>query len=154
MHGLQIKSRRQGLTLRSAQFMTEGSPDSIAKGITVRALHETPADSGMPVKVSVNGVARDGKEYTGILHLDTDLANLVSTLEQLAGGRMRVTIAVEVEGAREPFTTKQEFDVPPKQAGWGADIPIRWPAKGRRIAVTVEELKTGTRGTGAADLPK
>jgi hypothetical protein len=33
------------------------------------------------------------------------------------------------------------------------DLPIRWPAKGRRVAVTVEELKTGTRGTATIDLP-
>jgi hypothetical protein len=108
----------------------------------------------MPIRLSVDGVARNGKQYTGVLHVDADLASLVSTLELLQGGRMRVTIAVDVTGAKEPFTTSQEFDVPAKQAGWGADIPISWPVKGRKVAVTVEELKTGTRATGAVDLPK
>ena len=34
----------------------------------------------------------------------------------------------------------------------GNRIPLRWPRKSRRVAVTVEELKTGTRGTAAIDL--
>ncbi len=154
MHGLKISSRREGLTVRSPQYMTEGSLDSVASGLTVRALNEPPPQGGMPIRLSVDGVAQNGKQYTGVLHVDADLATLVSTLELLQGGRMRVTIAVDVTGAKEPFTTRQEFDVPAKQAGWGADIPISWPAKGRKVAVTVEELKTGTRATGAVDLPK
>lgn len=154
MHSLKISSRREGLSVRSGQFLTEGSPESVASGLSVRALHEPPSQGGMPIRLSVDGVARNGKQYTGTLHVDTDLVALVSTLDLLQGGRMRVTIAVEVEGAREPFTTKQEFDVPAKQAGWGADILLSWPLKGRKVAVTVEELKTGTRATGAIDLPK
>jgi len=86
--------------------------------------------------------------------VDADLAALASTLDLLNGGHMKVTMAVDVVGAREPFTTTQEFDAAPHQTGWGADIPITWPAKGRKVAVTVEETKTGTRATGAADLPK
>ena len=154
MHGLKISSRREGLTVRSPQFMTEGSLDSVASGLTVRALNEPPPQGGMPIRLSVDGAGKNGKQYTGVLHVDADLATLVSTLELLQGGRMRVTIAVDVTGAKEPFTTSQEFDVPARQAGWGADIPINWPAKGRKVAVTVEELKTGTRATGAVDLPK
>ena len=53
-----------------------------------------------------------------------------------------------------PSRRSQEFDVAKNQPTFGADIPIRWPAKGRKVAVTVEELKTGTRGTAAIDLPK
>ena len=134
--------------------MTEGTPDSVAAGMTVRALNEPPSQGGFPIKLAIDGVAKNGKQLTGVLHVDADLAALASTLDLLNGGRMRVTMAVDVVGAREPFTTTQEFDVAPHQSGWGADIPITWPAKGRKVAVTVEELKTGTRATGAADLPK
>jgi hypothetical protein len=134
--------------------MTEGTPDSVAKGLAVRALREPAAASGIPVRLAIDGVAPSGKESTGMLHVDADIASLAPTLVHLDGGRMRVTIAVEVLNAREPFTTSQEFDVPKNQAGWGADIPVKWPAKGRRLAVTVEELKTGTRGTATIDLPR
>ncbi len=154
MHDLRITSLRPGLSARGPQYLTEGTPDSVALGLTVRALHEPVVEGGLPVRLSIDGVARNGKTFSGTLHVDADLASLVSTLDRLDGGRMRVTMAVEVEGAREPFTTKQEFDVPRGQAGWGADIPIGWPKKARRVAVTVEELKTGARGTGSTDIPR
>jgi hypothetical protein len=154
IHDLRVTSKRAALTIRSPQYMTEGTPDSVAKGVAVRALREPAAESGIPVRLTIDGVAQSGKESMGMLHVDADLASLVSTLVHLDGGRMRVTIAVEVQNAREPFTTSQEFDVLKNQAAFGADIPIRWPAKGRKVAVTVEELKTGTRGTATIDLPK
>jgi len=154
IHSLKVTSLREGLTIRSPGYMTEGTPDSVASGMTVRALNEPPPQGGFPIKLAIDGVAKNGKQLTGVLHVDADLVALASTLDLLNGGRMRVTIAVDVIGAREPFTTTQEFDVAPHQSGWGADIPITWPAKGRKVAVTVEELKTGTRATGAAELPK
>jgi len=154
VHDLRVTSRRPGLSVRSQQFITEGVSDSFAKGVTVRALHEPALEGGLPVRLAIDGVKRHENDSTGTLHVDTDLESLTSTLETLKGGRMRVTIAVEVEDAVEPFATSQEFDVPFVDAGWGTDFPLRWPAKGRRVAVTVEELKTGTRGTAAIDLPK
>jgi hypothetical protein len=150
---LTITSRRAGLTVRGPTAVAEGTPESVARGATVRALHEPPPASGFPVRLAIDGVQKSGKEFSGILHVDADLASMVSSLSALGGGRMRLTIAVEVEGAREPFTTHQEFDVAPNQGAFGADVPITWPKKTRKIAVTVEELKTGTRGTATADVP-
>ena len=152
-HPLRISSRRAGIAVRSPKFLSEGAPESVGRGTAVRALSEPPPASGLPVRLAIDGVARNGKQYSGTLHVDVDLAALAETLAVLQGGRARVTMAVEVEGAREPFTTKQEFDIPPKQAGWGADIPITWPRKSKKIAVTVEELRTGARGTSVADVP-
>ena len=46
----------------------------------------------------------------------------------------------------------------PVAGGHGHDLayvfPLEWPPEAQRVAVTVEELKTGARGTAAADLPK
>ena len=154
VHDLQVTSRRPGLSVRSQQFITERVSDSFAKGVTVRALHEPAPQGGLQVRLAIDDVERQGQDFTGTLHVDTDLESLASALDTLNGGRMRVTIAVEVEDAVEPFTTNQEFDISFVEAEWGTDFPLRWPAKGRRVAVTVEELKTGTRGTAAIDLPK
>ncbi len=151
--GLTITSRRPGLTVRGPAAIAEGTPESVARGVAVRALHEPPAASGLPVRIAIDGVQKSGKEFAGVLHVDCDLASMVSSLAALGGGRIRLTIAVNVEGAREPFTTHQEFDVAPNQGAFGADVPISWPKKARKIAVTVEELKTGTRGTASSDVP-
>jgi len=151
---LTVASRRPGLSIRAPQALGEGTPGAASSGATVRALHEPPPESGFPVKLVIDGVAPSGKEMGGILHVDANLTSLLSSLAVLGGGHLRLTIAVEVEGARDPFTTHQEFDIAKDQGAFGADIPMTWPKKARRIAVTVEEIRTGTRGTTAADVPK
>lgn len=153
MQALSITSRRPGLSIRAPQTLGEGTPALVARGATVRALHEAPTESGIPLRIAIDGVRKSGKEASGVLHLDADLRSLLSSLAVLGGGRLRVTIAVDVEGAREPFTTSQEFDVAKDQGAFGSDIPITWPKRARKIAVTVEETRTGTRGTTAADVP-
>jgi hypothetical protein len=150
-HPLRIESRRPDLTVRGPKFAGGTGFGAVATGQTVRALNEPPPAGAFPVRVSVDGVAKSGKDFTGMLQVDADLSSMVSTLDLLGGGRIRLTIAVDV-AAREPFTTREEFDVGKKSA-LRFNVPLRWPAKGRRVAVTVEELKTGARGTGAAELP-
>jgi hypothetical protein len=152
-HDLAITSRRPGLTIRAPTALGAGTPEAVARGLTVRALREPPTQTGLPVRVGIDGVQKIGKEYSGTLHVDADLASLLSSLAALQGGRVRLTIAVEVEDAREAFTTNQEFDVGRDQTAWGADVPLTWPRRTRKIAVTVEELKTGARGTASADFP-
>ena len=67
-----------------------------------------------------------------------------------------MTVAVEhSKGA--PFTQSEEADL--DRSGdvgtlWAYEAPIVWPPEATRIAVTIEELKTGARGSGVAELPK
>jgi hypothetical protein len=154
MQELTVASRRPELKIRAPQTIGEGTPESVARGATVRALREAPTESGIPLRVSIDGERKSGKEMAGVLHLDANLASLLPSLAVLGGGHLHVTIAVDVEGAREPFTTSQDFDVAKDQGAFGADIPITWPKKALRIAVTVQETSTGTRGTTAADVPR
>ena len=151
---LAIASRRPGLTVRAPTALAEGPPESVGRGQAVRALHEAPSTGGFPLRLAIDGVRKSGKQYDGVLHVDADISSLRTSLEALGGGRLRLTIAVDVEGAREPFTTNQEFDIAKDQANFGADVPITWPKKTRKIAVTVEELRTGARSTAAADVPR
>ncbi len=151
-HALRVESRRADLTVRGPKYAGGPGFGAVGTGQTVRALNEAPPAGAFPVRVSLDGVAKSGKDFTGTLHVRVDLSSMASALAALDGGRIRLTIAVEVAGAREPFTTRQEFDVGKKSA-LGFNFPMTWPAKGRRVAVTVEELKTGATATGAADLP-
>ena len=68
--------------------------------------------------------------------------------------RIRLTIAVQLEGGK-PFVSTDEMDVSRASAGaeWVYEAPIRWPGQARRVGVTVEELKTGAKGSGSTDLP-
>jgi hypothetical protein len=54
-----------------------------------------------------------------------------------------------------PFVHHEEVDLAREGGGtfWTYDFPLEWPPEATRVAVTIEELKTGTRGTAATDLP-
>ena len=92
----------------------------------------------------------------GTLEVSADLASIAEALDTLGPGRVRVTVAVEhSKGA--PFTQSEEADL--DRSGdvgtlWTYEAPIVWPPEATRIAVTIEELKTGARGSGVAELPK
>ena len=66
-----------------------------------------------------------------------------------------MTVAVEhSKGA--PFTQSEEADLDHSGEGtlWTYESAIVWPPEATRVAVMIEELKTGARGSGAAELPK
>jgi hypothetical protein len=150
---VKITSRRAGLSVKGRQFTTETPAGSAGSTEAVRALRQPVPPSQLDVRITVGDAARETDRYRGLLRVDVDLQSLTPVLENLGGGRLRLTIAVEVADAREPFTASQEFTVERGQPGWGIDTPLAWPLNGRRVAVTVEELQTGLRGTASADLP-
>jgi hypothetical protein len=90
----------------------------------------------------------------GELHVSADLAEIAVPLEKVGPGRIRVTLALEAKGSK-PFVHHDEMDISRDDTGttWLYNAPFEWPPEAERIAVTVEELKTGARGTAVAGLP-
>jgi hypothetical protein len=68
---------------------------------------------------------------------------------------VRVTVAVENTKGK-PFTQTEETQLDHSGSGtiWNYEANIVWPPEATRVAVTVEELATGTSGSAVADLPK
>ena len=158
-HPLQIASAAGNLRVRAPQAVLAAPSQAASAGAAVRALSapSTAAPSGaLPVEVSILDIqpAERGRRR-GTLEVSADLASIVEALELLGPGRVRVTVAVEhAKGA--PFTHSEETDLDDSGGGtrWAYEAPITWPPEATRIAVTIEELKTGARGSGVADLPK
>ena len=101
------------------------------------------------VETAENGLLR------GRLEVSAELASIAEALEMLGPGRVRVTVAVEhSKGA--PYTQTEEADLDHSGGGtlWTYESGIAWPPGANRVAVVIEELKTGARGSGAAELPK
>lgn len=157
VHKLEIASRRAGLTVRGPRVFLEGAPRSVAAGTTVRALRGESVAGNLAVRLALDDVRKGVKASTATLHVTVDFDPFIDVLEMLEKtAKLRVTIAVEVAGARGPFVTYDELDAPRTGEGtlWSYEAPISWPKKGRRVAVTVEELQTGSRGTAGLDLPQ
>ena len=155
-HPLEIASAHGDLRVRAPKAVLAAPPQAASAGAAVRAL-SAPAPAGtLPVPVSVRDVepAEKGRAR-GRLEVAADLTSIAEALELLGPGRVRVTVAVE-HSRGAPFTQTEEADLDGSGEGtvWAYEAPIVWPPEATRIAVTIEELKTGARGSGVADLPK
>lgn len=154
-HKLEIRARREGVVIRTAHSVVAGTAESAAAARSIEALTGPAAAGNLPVQVSVDLFdVKKNKRREGELHVSADLAEIAGPLEKVGPGRIRVTLAVEAKGGK-PFVHHDEMDISRDDAGtaWLYSAPFEWPPEAERIAVTVEELKTGARGTAVAELP-
>ena len=156
-HPLEVASAAGDLRVRAPRAVLTAPPQAVAAGAAVRVLSAPPAAGSLPVQVRVFDFEPAEKGRTrGTLEVSADLASIVEALDTLGPGRVRVTVAVE-HSKGTPFTQSEEADL--DRSGdvgtlWTYEAPIVWPPEATRIAVTIEELKTGARGSGVAELPK
>ena len=155
-HPLEVASAAGDLRVRAPRAVLAAPPQAASAGAAVRALSAPPAAGSLPIQVTVVDIERAEKgRMRGHLEVSADLASIAEALETLGPGRVRVTVAVEhSKGA--PFTQTEEADLDHSGDGtlWTYESAIVWPPEATRVAVMIEELKTGARGSGAAELPK
>ena len=152
---LEVLARGGALAISAPRWASGGAPEALAAARTARlAQGAATTAEGFPVEVSVDDLKTVGSRRTGTLRVRADLGELAPTLDKLGGARVRVTIAVEMRGSR-PFVTHDEMDAVRVDGGtrWTYEAPLTLPKQATRIAVTVEELKTGAQGAGAALIP-
>ena len=163
-HPLEITAAISGLKVRAPKSVLAATTQSASAGKAVRALSAPPpparesvrSTDSLPVTASVVPVEKlDKGRIKGALTVQADLVSIVDALERTGGGRVRVTVAVEnSKGA--PFTQSEETQLDHSGGGtlWVYEANIVWPPEATRVAVTVEELATGTTGSAVAELPK
>jgi hypothetical protein len=155
-HKVEVKTSRRGVTLRAAQSVLDAPELAASAQSAVQALESIPAQGTLPVDVFVDLLeVKPDKRRVGDVQVSVDLGPIVEALEKVGPGRMRVTLAVRAPGM-QPFVHHEEVDLSRTGAGaeWTYVFPFEWPPEATRVALTVEELKTGARGSAAADLPK
>jgi hypothetical protein len=156
-HPLEITSTVAGLKVRAPRSVLAAPSQTASAGQTVRALSAPPSTSGLlPVTASVTPVEKlENGRIRGALAVSADLAAIAEALERTGPGRVRVTVAVQ-RSKGPPFTQSEEVEIDHSGGGtiWYYEASIVWPPDGTRVAVTVEELTTGTAGSAVAELPK
>ncbi len=154
-HSLEVRSRREGVVIRTAHSVVTGTPETAAAARSIEALSKPGAADNLPIQVGVDLIeVKKNKRHVGELHASADLAEIVGALEKVGPGRIRVTLAVEAKGSK-PFVYSDEMDISRDDNGttWLYDAPFEWPPEAQKVAVTIEELKTGAHGTATAELP-
>lgn len=155
VHKLEVRARREGVVLRTAHSVVAGTSEAAAAARSIEALTKPVPAGNLPIQVSVDLVeVKKNKRRVGELRVSADLAEIAGALEKVGPGRIRVTLAVEAKGSK-PFVHHDEMDISRDDTGttWLYDAPFEWPPEAQRVAVTVEELKTGAHGTAVAELP-
>ena len=161
-HRLEVKSTREGVVIRASRSVMSGNTDLIASATkTLRALEEPsniepPPSGGLQVeaRVQLTDVKKNGRRV-GVLQVSAELAQISAALQKVGPGRIRITLAVQATGSK-PFVHHDEMDLAGYDPGtsWLYEAPFEWPPEASKVAISVEELKTGARGAAVADLPK
>jgi hypothetical protein len=162
-HPLEITAAVAGLKVRAPRSVLAATTQTASAGKAVRVLSAPPATTesvrstgSLPVTASIVPVEKLGNgRIKGALTVSADFASIVDALERTGTGRVRVTVAVEnSKGA--PFTQSEETELDHSGGGtlWTYEANIVWPPEATRVAVTIEELTTGTSGSALAELPK
>lgn len=162
-HPLEITAAVSNLKVRAPKSVLAATTQSASAGKAVRALAAPPpateavrSSGALPVTASIVPVEKlDKGRIKGTLTVSTDFAPILEALERTGSGRVRVTVAVEnTKGA--PFTQSEETELDHSGGGtlWYYEANIVWPPEATRVAVTVEELSTGTSGSAVTELPK
>jgi hypothetical protein len=154
-HPLEITSATSALLVRAPRAVLTATLADAAVGQAVRALSSSESAGTLPVHAEILDAedAQKGRRK-GHLEVSTDLALIAEALDTLGPGRVRVTVAVEVTKGK-PFTQSEEADLDHSGQGaiWSYEANITWPPEATRVAVTIEELKTGAHGSAVAELP-
>jgi hypothetical protein len=155
-HRVEVRSRVPGLEFAAPHLIFSGTSEAEAEARARRVLSGTEAHGELPVSITVAPQPVNGRGGgSGTLAVRVDLESIREALLSLGSVRIRVTVAVSIEGA-EPFVTHdvQQVASSPDGSVWSYEAPIAWPAGARRCAVIVEELATGAWGGAVIDLPR
>ncbi len=152
-----VKLFFRGAEVPTVSPVTRLGVSSLASEARAVAALTGPSSRGaLGVTIHLADVRAAGKKTRqGLLVARTDVGHLFETLKDLARGRFRVTVAVEL-AKEEPFVHQEEFVQEVKEGAgtvWTYEAPIRLPKEAERISVLVEELQTGAWGIAVVEVP-
>jgi hypothetical protein len=151
---VEVRSKRPGLTVRATKWSSSSTPELTASARAMGLLDE-PSDRGeLPVVAKID-VAAGGDVRDGNLLARVTLTPIDNLRPQLTNTTIRVSVAVEQERQRPVVThiLLRNYDLA-KRNEVLFKSPIQIPKKTRQIAVTMEELSTGSWGGAVIDFNK
>jgi hypothetical protein len=154
LHRIEIRCSRQDVRLRSRDYAASGNLRGVATSRALRLLADKEIQGALAMSAEVSNVTVGAKGHRlGDLGLTADLSELRPMLESANLGRMRVTVAVEIEEG-SPFIHHQELDVDWGKTSdvWNFVAGVSWPKKAKRMAVVLEELVSSTWGGAQVEL--
>jgi hypothetical protein len=147
IHALDVRSISPGVTIRSTSRIASTTTEGQAEARLAQLLAGGGRPGELPLRLRVEPVPNSDKTTSSAnLELTADLLPLKS----LVGDhpvRLRVSVLVDLAKARS-IGVHRMVDLPalPGDGRFTYTVPMQWPTGEGRIAVSVEEITTGTFG--------
>ncbi|HEU5161697.1 MAG TPA: hypothetical protein VFV54_00995, partial [Thermoanaerobaculia bacterium] len=142
---VEIVPLRAGLTVRGAEWTASTTTEGVAGGRAIDLLTGEGARGDLGVTAAL--VPSPDDPASRSIEARIDFAPMGQAASQIAATKVRMTVAVEIEGAPpEVFHRVIDIDDFAARRGLVWSAPMRLPARARAIAVIAEELTTGWWG--------
>jgi VWFA-related protein len=153
LHQLEVRTKREGLTVRAPKSMAAAAPNALMAARARHVLATGQAEgSSLPV-VATASIQDDPKvPQAAVLTLayTVDLASVAAERARLDAGDLRVTLLVELPDGRilvsQERPTARDLSSDQK---FVAREPLRIPKGTKRVAVAVDDVATGAWGAAA-----
>ena len=154
---LDVRSRREDLTVTAPRFVAYASPDALAAANARRLLESAPAQIG-DLTLQAHGETRpdpaDPKTVNAFVDVDLDLAPLTAARAGLNAGELRATLAILLPDGK--IFVSQQRPQPQdlsRSSTWRYRFPLRVAKGTRKVAVVVDDLRHGMWGGTVVELP-
>lgn len=153
---LEVRARREGLTVTAPRFVAYASPDALAAANARRLLAGGGATAGDLV-LQAHGEIRpdpqDPKTATAFVDVDLDLGPLAPAGGALNAGELRATLAILLPDGQIFISQQQPQPQDLTQsASWKYRFPLRVAKGTKRVAVVVDDLRHGMWGGAVVEL--
>jgi tetratricopeptide (TPR) repeat protein len=153
---IDIRPRREGLTVHGARYASSSTPELVATSRASSLIDGVPLQGDLPVTAKLQFEQGSRKESPkGMLEARAGLAAIAPVRAQLKNASVRVTIGVAA-GNEQPRIIHQlhnDFDLSQLQEAIFTS-PVQLPKNVDKVAVVIEELATGAWGGAVLPVPK
>lgn len=148
---LEIESLRPGAKLRSLSRVGEATPEGLSALATGALLTGAAVERDLPLEV-LSTRWRDAAEEVLLVELGVDVADLRAAAGPELGRELRLTIASPAEGGALDVR-QQRLAAPPGAPRWHFTLAVRLASGSDRVALRLEDLATGLRGSAIVPVP-
>jgi len=149
---LELESRRSGARLHSLARVGEATPEGVSALATGALLAGSEPERDLPLEVVPARWVVDGEEPSLVLELGVDVSGLRAAAGAELGRELRLTLALPTEAGSVEIR-QLRLAAPPNAPRWHFGLRVRVPASAGRLALRLEDLATGLRGSAVVSVP-
>lgn len=155
VHKLEVRSLSPDVTLRSTSFVASTTTEGQAEARLARVLDGSGRTGELPIRLKISPAPSETK---GVSAADLEVTADLSSIRPLAGDRplrLRISVLVDLKNAQSVAVHRMiDLTALPSDGRFTYSVPMQWPSGEGRLAVSVEEIGSGSFGATVERLPR